>query len=259
MRYLVCALLLVPILGVSSAIAEDSERLQGLLTAQKYYEGMLRDSQTETAAKYFLGKLADLAVQIDDCRNPPEARGAQVAPLTLHADRWVRARIRLKVQEEHLGLSDATAWTRRELPEALFGDHATWLGMEKVRTPEEALKAWEKRPRRGWLTASFGSGTFIIRPTKPGPKPPRRGGRSSPGSDIVIPKPPTRDGWWKKASTTERTEWAMAFFVQNSGLFEVADKPIEKMCPECKGEGRIGQALCPRCAGTRVEATIRYR
>ncbi len=186
--------------------------------------------------------------------------------------KFVLKMIKSKVQEKDIGLSDATAWTRRELPEEAFKGLAARLNKRDDVTADEARIFWENRKKSGWKTATYGAGTFIVDPPKI--KPPkrkrnnnrRRGGGAAP--TIEIPKPPTRDGWWAKAGVKERQSWVMAFFVENSGLFEVSDRIKYSLCMICNGTGLEtknlsggGQLsyLCTRCGGAQRDKRVQYR
>ncbi len=181
--------------------------------------------------------------------------------------------IKEKVGEKDIGLSDATAWTRRELPDAAFEALATRLQRRDASvTPEEARAFWEGRRKSGWKYAAYGSGTFIVEPPKI--KPPKRRrprkskGRGGAAPQVKIPKPPTRDQWWARAPTKERQSWVMAFFVDNADLFEVAEEPKYTLCPKCNGIGLESKALqtggtlaylCTRCGGAQRDKRVKFR
>jgi hypothetical protein len=181
-----------------------------------------------------------------------------------------------KVKEKDVGLSDVTSWTRRELPDMAFQELAArFQRRDDAVTPEEARVFWEGRSKTGWRTATYGAGTFIVNPPKIKPPkrraaPPKRSGGSGggPAPQITIPKPPTRDGWWAGAAPKERASWVMAFFAQNSGLFEVSEEPKWTLCTTCNGEGleskhlstgEVLQYLCTRCGGAQRDMRIQYR
>ena len=183
--------------------------------------------------------------------------------------------IKSKVGEDEVGLSDCTAWTRKELQKLAFDELTALFSKKDEVTPEEARAFWENRPKSNWRTATYGAGTFIVEPPKI--KPPKRksgnknknrsksGGAAPP---IKIPKPPTRDQWWEGASTSHRQSWVMAFFAENSGLFEVSDRPTYSKCPKCNGEGleskrfqtgAVMYYLCTRCGGAQRDKRVRFR
>ncbi len=182
--------------------------------------------------------------------------------------------IKAKVQEKDIGLADATAWTRRELVEEAFKSLSERFAARDDVTPEEARTFWDNRKKSGWKTVTYGSGTFIVSPAKVKPakrrsntKKKRNSGGAAP--KVTLPKPPTRDQWWEtKAKPNQRQRWIMAFFVENAGLFEVADEPKLTPCPQCNGAGLESQRLqtgdsvkfiCRRCAGSQNDKRVRYR
>jgi len=182
--------------------------------------------------------------------------------------------IKAKVQEKDVGLSDVTAWTRKSLVEEAFAALAARLQRrDEAVTPEEARAFWEGRRKSGWKYANYGAGTFIVEPPKI--KPPKRrrsrrpkGGRGGAAAQVRIPKPPTRDQWWARAVTKDRQQWIMAFFVENSDLFEVAEEAKYSQCPKCNGVGleskslQTGgslQYLCTRCGGAQRDKRVKFR
>ena len=183
-----------------------------------------------------------------------------------------------KVKPKDAVMSDVQAWTRKELPEEAFAELTKLLQTYDLAvTPEETKTFWEGRPKKPnvWRKASYGSGSFIIEPAKIKPPtgggggggrpPPRPGG--GPAPPIKIPPPPHRAGWGD-TPLSERAEWILAYFVENSGLFEVAPKRDKSACALCLGEGLIRKVLsgggqlvylCTRCGGTQYDLTVKYR
>ncbi len=182
--------------------------------------------------------------------------------------------IKAKVQEKDVGLSDVTSWTRKSLIEEAFKALAARLQRrDPAVTPEEARAFWEGRRKSGWRYANYGAGTFIVEPPKI--KPPKRrrprrpkGGRGGAAPQVKIPKPPTRDQWWARAVTKVRQQWIMAFFVENSDLFEVAEEAKYTPCPKCNGVGLESKSLqtggtlsylCTRCGGAQRDKRVKFR
>lgn len=183
--------------------------------------------------------------------------------------------IKKQVQEDEIGLADASSWTKRELPELAFNELSAMFNKKDDVTPDEARAFWENRPKSAWKTATYGAGTFIVEPPKIKPPKKRRsnkkkkrskGGQAAPVPKI--PKPPTRDQWWERAGTAHRQSWIMAYFAENSGLFEVSDKPKWAKCQKCNGEGleskryqngAVLMYLCTRCAGAQRDKRVRFR
>jgi hypothetical protein len=181
-----------------------------------------------------------------------------------------------KVKEKDVALTDATAWTRRELPDAAFAKVAERMKRWDEVTPEDARAFWDGRPKRPWRRVTYGSGTFIVDPPKLKPpqrrtSPQRNSGSSRPSGGaapkVEIPKPPNRDQWWEKANTTDRTNWVFAYFVERSDLFEVSDRDY-RPCQICQGSGLLSKTLqngetleylCTRCGGAQRDVIVKFR
>ena len=80
--------------------------------------------------------------------------------------------------------------------------------------------------------------------------------------------PPTRDAWWAAESVEGRTQWMLAYFVEQSGLFEVAPQREKTACPTCGGTGlerhglvggRFLEVLCTRCHGACFDEAVKFR
>ncbi|MDJ0973568.1 MAG: hypothetical protein QNJ98_03845 [Planctomycetota bacterium] len=256
-----------------SGAADESDRRQELEGQRHYYEGLLRDCRTETAAKYFverLGRIEDALNALGKDEQPAaEAEPSKVVKTTglgPRTVRWLRIRLKEIVREKTVRITDAVAWTRRELPEEMMVAVAQWLNRDGGAgvTVESAKEHWAARPRATWLSAKYGSGTYIVKPPRPNPG--RRATKMPEG--VKLPKPPTRDEWWQRASPNERAEWVLAYFVENSGLFELADDAKSTKCPVCNGAGMEQKILsngvpityvCTRCAGVGRDHTVRFR
>lgn len=177
-----------------------------------------------------------------------------------------------KVREKGVAVTDVTGWTRRELPDQAFTVLAEKaMGKLDDVTPEEAKSLWEGRPKRQWKRVTYGGGTFIVDPPKI--KPPKRrrsrGGNKGGGGggQVQIPKPPTRDQWWEKASIREREQWVLAYVVERSELFELGEREY-RPCPMCHGVGLLTKTLqtgdtmsylCNRCGGAQQDVIVKFR
>ena len=177
-----------------------------------------------------------------------------------------------KVREKGVAITDVTGWTRRELPDQGFATLAEKaMGRLDDVTPEEAKSLWDGRPKRQWKRVTYAGGTFIVDPPKI--KPPKRrrsrggGGRGGGGGQVQIPKPPTRDQWWEKASIREREQWVLAYVVERSELFELGEREY-RPCPMCHGVGLLTKTLqtgdtmsylCTRCGGAQQDVIVKFR
>ncbi len=195
-------------------------------------------------------------------------------------DRFVKIAQKLiaaKVKPKDTAINDVLGWARKQLPDEAFDELLQALQhFDSAVTIEETKTFWEGRPKKpnGWKSARYGSGSFIVEPPKIKPpsnqgggnRPQRGGGGGGPAPTIKIPSPPTRDTWW--TDTKERPEWTLAYFVENSGLFEVAPKKEKSQCDLCGGAGLITKALsnggqlsylCNRCGGAQYDLTVKFR
>jgi hypothetical protein len=272
-------------------------RVEALLRDQAAL-ATIRDLKTKLGSDLFkaVGKgLADFAT-----KHPNASEGVTKALETLKAavkarrDKFMRQQVRYnfpricvrlieaKVKEKDIKLNDAKSWTKRGLQEAAFAALVEKLSTKDDVTPAEVEGWWETRwervPKTSWLSASYGSGSFIAYPPKVLPPKSRAGGggggggrggggNQGPAPTLTLPKPPTHDQWWTN-NPLERAGWVMAHFVQTSGLFEVADDLGRSPCSLCLGEGirtKVSQTgdvipyLCNRCAGGRYDLTVKYR
>jgi hypothetical protein len=277
MRYLALVAFALPLLALPGALADEppaetvSEQLTALQYRKAHYEEMLRDARTETAAQYFLDQLRRIEHErrvLEQSSDDAVDEQALLPPTALiqRADLWLRTRILEKLEKDGPTITDVVSWTRRELPEEFLLWLAKWLGGDEPLSIDAAREAWQKRSKNAWLDASYGSGSFIVRPPTVKEPPRTRAMRGGDGG-VRIPKPPTRDQWWKDASTTQRTSWVMAYVVERCELFEVGAQ-ASRPCPVCKGEGLIHKTLqtgeplsylCTRCGGARQDHIVRYR
>ena len=212
-------------------------------------------------------RLERLTKRFEDERNEYFRREART-----HFVKISEKLIEKKVKEKDITVTDVTSWTRRELPEEAFKLLSERFARKDDVTPEEAQTFWEQRKKRNWITRSYGAGTFVVKPAKV--KPPKKkkssnnrrsSGKAAP--KITIPKPPTREQWWARAKSRERTSWVMAYFVERSGLFEVGPEKLSN-CKICNGAGLESKTLqgggvlayiCTRCAGTRSDWLVRFK
>jgi hypothetical protein len=190
----------------------------------------------------------------------------------------VRDLIRRKVASKDVAYNDVQSWIRAECVKETFERLLREMQSKDPAVTEEEVKGfWENRPKRAssWRLARYGSGSFIVEPPKVLPKTgskaptqPQKGGNQGPAAQIELPKPPTRDDWWKDANTDTRAEFWFALFVEKSGLFEVDPKKDRVACTRCEGDGTItftlstgGQVtvLCPRCGGARFDYSVKFR
>ncbi|MBK7875692.1 MAG: hypothetical protein IPJ77_08065 [Planctomycetes bacterium] len=143
--------------------------------------------------------------------------------------------------------------------------------ISKEANEDTARQLWKGRKKIRYLTASYGLGTWLL-----GKAAALRGydesgndGENKPESEqdkaradlankikrfleaqevarralSADEKKEDREGFWKEFPFTARTNWIVAYYVENSGDFEVAPKPIIQACQTCGGKGILEYAL----------------
>lgn len=125
-------------------------------------------------------------------------------------------------------LAASQQWAARDLPTEL------WEAVAKTTDlpAEEVDRYWTERTGKAPQHANYGTGTFVI--TKKKKKSDKRERRRPPGSerdnkrrgDKKGPqkkevKPMTPEEWWTATRPNDRAQWLTAYFVENSGIFEL--------------------------------------
>lgn len=270
---------------LNAAVAQSKlERVEAILRAQTALREM-KDIKRAISLRSFRSARADIASFTQRHENLPDVVLEQLARLEklfterrneyfqleakIQFPKIVERAIKKKLGEKDVTLSDVTGWTRRDLPEQAFKELEERFARKDDVTPDEVRQFWENRRKGSWRTAGYGAGTFIVeKPQIQAPKRTGGGGGSGgqPGPAFTPPKPPTRDQWWAHAAPRDRESWVLAFFVENSGLFEVGE-PKWVNCPTCGGVGLLSTLtgggevayLCTRCGGARRDKTVRFR
>jgi hypothetical protein len=177
----------------------------------------------------------------------------------------------------------------------------------KEATPDAVKQLWNQRRKIRWNRASYGLGTWLLGkdaalkgsedPNKKDEKKPvnetdkaradlEKKLRTYLDNQELARKAKTtgeqkddRELAWKELPLDARRGWMLAYYVENSGDFEVDKKPMLAACHECGGEGTrivglaganvsrsaIGKQStenrieCPACHGLGVVRRISYR
>ncbi|MDZ4772043.1 MAG: hypothetical protein SGI72_02810 [Planctomycetota bacterium] len=175
----------------------------------------------------------------------------------------------------------------------------------KEANPDVVKKLWLARKKLRWSRASYGSGTWLL-----GRDSALKGNEAPKADDKPVSEKDKeraelasklerylknqdmarkaktnaeqsedRELAWKELSSDNRASWLLAFYVENSGDFEVDPKPTFSACRECGGEGTrtvslaganvsrssVGKGVnetkmeCPTCHGLGVVRRISYR
>jgi hypothetical protein len=193
-------------------------------------------------------------------------------------ERKVREKKPLRATEDGDGLSGTLAgarqWAARQLPTELWDKVAADLGLEK----DEVDRFWSERTSRRVRTGNYGTGSFIVikRATLPGGDnrrrrpPPGSRSRSSGGGggSSKASQPKTDEQWWDSVRPADRARWLEAYFVENSGIFEIIRTDESELCSNCAGKGFLAiasseggesQTYCPQCNGSGKFKKVMYR
>lgn len=196
--------------------------------------------------------------------------------------RLLERKVREIARDPELSLREARRAVQRDLHKEIVAELGQKYGLDPK---EEVEKMWKDRKKYYHVnhTAGYGSGTFIVQGKIKGAerlnkqverairRAMRRNRRDEGGGISVprqkLPKPPTPDEWWKKATTREKANWLEAYFAENSGHMEVVGERWHD-CPTCGATGRVGftgaqwetiYVTCPRCGGHRRDKGVAYR
>jgi hypothetical protein len=179
--------------------------------------------------------------------------------------------------------------------------------LTKEATPDAVKKWWGQRRKIRWNRASYGLGTWLLGkdaalkgsedPNKKDDKKPlsetdknrqdleKKLQRYLENQELARKAKTTgeqkddREAAWKELPVDARRGWILAYYVENSGDFEVDKKPMLAACRECGGEGTRIVALaganvsrqaigkqstetrieCPSCHGLGIVRRISYK
>ena len=173
---------------------------------------------------------------------------------------------------------------RADLHKEVVTDVATRLKLD----PKEVEKMWEERGFHQPRIASYGSGSFIVLGRSPNAEKyeqemqkylqsvlrqqQQQQGRNNQGGSLSaqpekLPKPPTKEEWWKNSQSSDREGWMLAFWAENSKKVQVVGDRWED-CSRCGGTGALrfsgsqGETLrttCPSCQGHQRYKGVAYK
>jgi hypothetical protein len=141
--------------------------------------------------------------------------------------------------------------------------------ISKEATEDSVRQLWKGRKKVRWLTASYGLGTWLLgkaaalrgyeesgEEKKPETEMDRM--RAELGAKVkrfleaqevarraqsADEKKEDRQGFWAEFGSSGRSNWVLAYYVENSGDFEINPKPLIQACQTCAGAGIIEYAL----------------
>lgn len=180
-------------------------------------------------------------------------------------------------------LASARQWLSRELPKAVWDKVKSDLGIDD---DEEAQAYWKARIMKS-ATAYYGTGSFM-KVKKPVPaggatgrndpnrqrRPPGAAGGAAAGGppqrQTKEDKPKTEEEWWEALAgkPSDRAQFLVASFVEESGLFEVLRVDESELCSSCGGKGVLttntsdgaqSNAVCTTCNGCGKFRKVVYR
>lgn len=165
------------------------------------------------------------------------------------------------------------------------------IGLKYALDPKkEVEKMWKERTTRSTRTASYGAGTFIVQKAEKS----QSGGNSGQSNAMaqrleelmsrarsgrrnrnqqqqqqakVKQKLMTKDQWWKRVDSSQRSFWLRAYYAEQGNQMVVVNKWIRN-CTECGATGTIKQTgpdgtlmrlTCPRCQGRKADRVVVYR
>src|SRR5205814_5037617 len=181
------------------------------------------------------------------------------------------------------------------------------LKVTKEATPDTVRKMWNARKKERWFPATYSEGTWLL-----GKESALKGAEDEKDKQQTAPvtekdkeraelekklkqflanqemarksktagdKKEDREGAWKELAPGTRANWIFAYYVENSGDFEVRPKPTMIACRTCGGKGTIVLAIaggnvskqmigkqstdnvleCPTCHGLGAQRKIAYR
>ncbi|MBI5363653.1 MAG: hypothetical protein HZA53_10780, partial [Planctomycetes bacterium] len=161
------------------------------------------------------------------------------------------------------------------LDEKLKQDIATAVAKDLVKVSREATEdtarqLWKNRKKIRYQTASYGLGTWLLGKAvalrgheedghkEQKPETEQDKARADLASKLkrffdaqnvarqalsADEKKEDREGFWREFPYTARANWIVAYYVENSGDYEVAPMPLIQACQTCGGKGIIEYAL----------------
>ncbi len=135
--------------------------------------------------------------------------------------------------------------------------------ISKEVNPDSVRKLWTARHKVHWFHASYGYGTYLLGKEaalkgedgeKPKAAPTNEKDKARADLQAKIEsylknqeiarkaqskeeQKDDREALWKEMGAESRTQWILAYYVENSGDMELAKKPILDNCRECGGTG----------------------
>jgi len=159
---------------------------------------------------------------------------------------------------------EAVAYTQEAMRLELFNSVAQDMQrISKEATPDTVRQMWAARKKIIWHHASYGLGTWLLgkdealkgmEEEKEEKKPVTEVDQQRADLEKKIKaflqnqemarkaqgkeqQNEDREGFWKGFPAMSRAQWLLAYFIENSGDFQVAKHPNLSNCPDCGGHG----------------------
>lgn len=166
-----------------------------------------------------------------------------------------------------MNLEQALAYATEQLPQDLVAGITKDLQkVSKDLTPDNVKEMWKNRKKVRYTRASYGLGTWLLGKDgalKGEDEDDKKAKEKAPESELgkeraeferklklflknqemarksqsTDEKKEDRDAFWRDYGALSKEQWLLAYFVENSGLFELAKKPTLDNCPDCGGKG----------------------
>jgi hypothetical protein len=195
----------------------------------------------------------------------------------------VRNKIRAMSRDEKLKLDEARRRLRADLHKEIVLELSAKHGLD----PKEVEKMWEERGFHQPRTATYGPGSFIVLGRAEGADKleqemnrylqevlrKQQATRNDQGGSLSaqperLPKPPTKEEWWTKVSTSQdREQWMLAFWAENAKRVTIVGDRWEP-CGRCGAtgslkfsgaQGDVLRAPCPTCQGHKRHKGVAFK
>ncbi|OHB72493.1 MAG: hypothetical protein A2W23_07200 [Planctomycetes bacterium RBG_16_43_13] len=130
--------------------------------------------------------------------------------------------------------------------------------MKKFNLPREDIeKYWDMRDNTKRLSASYGTGSWIVLGGSQGMD---YGGGQTMGKKLQ-----TQNEWWGETPNIIKKKWLEAYYAETSQYVKKVSEKKDN-CTNCSGKGTVKatrnnqevDVTCPRCHGVKVTITITY-
>jgi hypothetical protein len=269
------------------------------LSKHKQIRDALYEAKKQTYYKQFVKAVTqfDAILAIKDLPATLKAEAELLKQKTIKA-RWehyrlevrkdyeatLRNKIRTWSRDDKLKLDDARRKLRSDLHKEVVAAVAERHGLDGK---AEVEKMWEERGFHQPRTASYGSGSFIVLGRAPDAEKydaemqkylqnvlrQQQGSRNNQNASLSaapdkLPKPPTKEEWWSKVSTSsDREQWMLAFWADNAKKMTVVGERKED-CSRCGATGALSfsgsqgdtlRTTCPSCQGHKYYKGVAFK